>query len=1332
MSGSDLPDVSIELLGQFRLCIRGVAINLSAPRQRALIAYLVLCPGPVGREQLASMLWGEKTDHQAKQNLRQLLLEVRKNLESAGADIMQTDRVSVSMDRSRVQVDVDRFRCCARSDASCDLSTAADLYSGDLLQDFYLDVESFDEWLRAERDRLRLKAAEVFERLAHCYSAKGQKAEAVGAAERLVKLDSMRESAHRFLIRQLATHRGADAALAYAENFIKELAVEFGAKPGAETTRLVADIRAGSIAGAVDLNRSLLDEIHAPSLAAPKTVAEGERKLVTVLFARLSSSMELLADRDPEEAWLVLDPMVKHMVEAVHHFHGTVNQVMGDGIMAIFGAPVAHEDHAVRACNAALRMHDSMRGEVGRFHHLPAGEPRIRVGLNSGEVLVRAIACDLRMDYTALGHTAQLGDLIAQRAEGGVTLMTRATFALAQGYVEVKPREPALIAGLAKAVDVYELSGVDATRSRLRGAALRGLTPFTGRQREMGELRRAIASAGRGKGQIVAIVGDPGVGKSRLSRQFIESDRTAGWLVLQSRAFSYSQATPFQPFIDLLRAYFEVEWRDDTQAVRGKVHAKLRSLKTPVETSLPPLLSLLDVPVEDLAWENLAPAQRRRRTLEAVKDLLFLLSQTTPLLLLIEDLHWIDLETEALIDGLVGSLPGNRLLLVVNYRSEYHDGWIGRPQHRQVRVDTLRDAGADELLLTLLGANESVEPIKRVLIERAEGNPLFLEELVRALADAGALAGNRGAYHLAAEATALPLAPTIQGILAARVDQLSADDKRLLQAAAVIGREFAFAPLQAITDLPDAELRTALRRLQSADFLRQSTTPDVEYTFKHALTHDVAYGTLLQDRRRVLHGRLVAAIERLYSGRLEEHVDRLAHHAFRGEMWATAVRYLQRAGTKANARSAFREAKTFFEQGLVALTHMPKARESMVQSIDCRLQLRQSLLALADHGRIEEILTEARRLAMELDEHGCLVRISGAFTTLRMAQGRHEEAVVFARESARTDEVGVKAHGLAAMGSNVQSLGRHGEAVSIFRNVIGLVPGILARERFGFVLHPSIFARAGMAISLAEMGAFDEALAMGKNGVAIAESLQSARGASLAYALIGLGRVHLRQGSVADALSVLERDLQICRELELTHYALVVGPLLASTYILAGKVDAAVKLLERTKDIEDELDIRNMRAMTVGVLSEAVLVSGDVVRAAALAQYALEVAQRQRQRGFEAWALRLKGEIAANQIVPDRPAAIVWNSEALSTATECGMRPLAAHCHVALGRLSDGASQKERARAQRHLATGLAMYRDMGMRFWLPAAEAERLRVMPSPTQYVSDVRVISEALTKS
>jgi class 3 adenylate cyclase len=483
----------------------------------------------------------------------------------------------------------------------------------------------------------------------------------------------------------------------------------------------------GTLAEARSFPGATQESVRAPHTYTPLHLAEkiltsraaleGERKQVTVLFADLKGSMELLADRDPEEARQLLDPVLERLMAAVHRYEGTVNQIMGDGIMALFGAPIAHEDHAARACYAALAMQEAIRrysDEVRRAHGV---EVHIRVGLHSGEVVVRAISNDLHMDYSAIGQTTHLAARMEQLAPPGSIRLTADTLRLAEGWVQVTPLGLVPVKGLPAPIEVYELVGAGPARTRLQIFAARGLTPFVGRQAELVALNQALEQAASGHGQVVAVIGEPGVGKTRLFHEFIHTSRTHGWLLLESSSTSYGRATPYLPIIDLLKAYFQLEDRDDARRIREKLTGRLLTLDPALGPSLLAFLTLLEVPVEDSHWQALDPVQRRQRTLEAFKRLLLRESQVQPLLLVFENLHWVDAETQAFLNGVVESLPTARLLLLINYRPEYEHGWRNKTYYSQLRLDPLPPASAEALLQSLLGDEAGLELLKQRLID---------------------------------------------------------------------------------------------------------------------------------------------------------------------------------------------------------------------------------------------------------------------------------------------------------------------------------------------------------------------------------------------------------------------------------------------------------------------------------------------------------------------------------------------------------------------------------------------------------------------------------------
>ena len=1081
-------------------------------------------------------------------------------------------------------------------------------------------------------------------------------------------------------------------------------------------------------------------QIHTPGHLAEKILAtkrtlEGgetgshpsERKLVTVLFADLKGSMELLADRDPEEARKLLDPVLERMMEAVHHYEGTVNQVMGDGIMALFGAPLAHEDHAVRACYAALRMQAVVKQYAEEVRRRDGVLVHIRVGLNSGEVVVRSIGNDLHVDYTAVGQTTHLAARMEQMAMPGTILITARTLAFAEGYVEVEPLGPIPVKGLAEPVEAHEVKGAGPVRTRLQASAARGLTRFVGRTAEVEQLGAALEQARRGTGQVVAVVGEPGVGKSRLFHEFLRSRRfvrargdtspsgsSGGWLVLESSSVSYGKATAYLPVLDLLRGYFRIEARDDTRTIREKVAGKVLMLDRALEDVIAPVLTLLDALPDDSPFRVLDPPQQRQRTQQAIKRVLQRESQVQPLLLVFEDLHWIDSETQAFLDGLVESLPAAPVLLLVNYRPEYQHGWGSRTYYRQLRIDPLGAESAEELLQALLGDDSGLSPLRQLLIERAEGNPFFLEECVRTLVETEMLAGTRGAYRLAKAPQTIRVPASVEVILAARIDRLAPEDKQLLQTAAVVGKDVPSSLLVAIAQMNDEAVRRGLAHLQLAEFLYETRLfPELEYTFKHALTHEVAYGSLLSsDGARSTHGSWKRSSGFTPSGcpSTWSSSRTMPSGPRRGRRrCAICARPVRERGHAGRTRK-----RQCYEQALVALGHLPEGRITRDQAIDVRLALRMVLVPLGDFEKIAEHLRMAEADALALDDESRLARVLAWLSECSRQIADHDRAEESGERACRiATTLGNPAVEIAA---NFQ-LALNCRDQGAYRRALDLLQRNAALLEEGSVHYPDLTLSAfGGASSLgwlawchARLGEFDEGIRHGADAVQNAETTGAAADAGnpllLATAYNGLGALRLFRGEVGAAIPLLERGLELCHTTA-TPFLL---PWLAATtglaYALAGRLTEALPLLEQGVSTADSLRLVSSQSLRLAWLGEAHLLAGQPDRATEAAERALALARGHKERGNEAQALWLLGEVAARRDAHDLEPADFHYREALALAEALEMRPLVAHCHLGLGSLYRRATKPERAREHLSIATG--MLRDMGMAFWLRRAEAK-------------------------
>jgi class 3 adenylate cyclase/tetratricopeptide (TPR) repeat protein/ribosomal protein L40E len=696
------------------------------------------------------------------------------------------------------------------------------------------------------------------------------------------------------------------------------------------------------------------------------TSLDGERKTVTALFADIKGSMELIEDLDAEEARAVIDPALKLMMGAVERYGGYVAQSTGDGIFALFGAPVAHEDHPQRAVYAALRMQEDLRRYSDQLREQGRAPLSIRVGINTGGVVVRTITTgEGHTEYLPIGHSTSLASRLQALAPPSSIAISDTVRKLVEGYFVLKPLGPARIKGVSEPVKLYEVTGLGPIRTRLQRSAGRGLVTFVGRQREMEAMKRAADQAQAGYGQIVAAIGEPGVGKSRLIFEF-KAISQSEWMVLEGFSVSHGKASAYLPVIDLLYAYFDVKSEDDSRKRREKVTGRVLALDRSLEDTLPYLFSLLAIVegVDPLA--QMDGQLRKRRTLEAIKRIFLRESLNQPLIVIFEDLHWIDDDTQALLNLLADSIATARILLLVNYRPEYSHRWNSKTYYAQLRLDPLGAERADEMLTALIGDGAEVQPLKRLIIERTQGNPFFMEETVQVLLDEGALVRDAAAVRLTKPLSELKIPPTVQAILAARIDRLPPDEKDLLQTVAVIGKNLPLRLAQAVAGTSADEVGRMLDNLQLGEFIyEQPALGDVEYTFKHALTHEVAYNGLLFQQRRGLHRAVGRGIEKLYPDRLSEHYSELARHFVRAEDWPKALEYSTRAGEQSARSYSNVEAEQHYARALAAASKLPLVEPGSLADLYTK---RGDVLkivgryddAIADYQRARELARSAR------------------------------------------------------------------------------------------------------------------------------------------------------------------------------------------------------------------------------------------------------------------------------------------------------------------------------------------------------------------------------------
>ena len=1026
-----------------------------------------------------------------------------------------------------------------------------------------------------------------------------------------------------------------------------------------------------------------------PATAPRPPTLQWQRRHVALLRADLvmSSSVRTMSD-----AATVLETLV----EKVQSFGGQVEEVSPRGLVAVFGLePI--EDAPRRAGHAAL----AIQKIAAHADPSSAELQGVRVGLHAGEFLVARVASAIRIDHEAKREAWTQLEAFMEGADPGTVLVSEAT----RPFLERRFVVVAVAASGGKAEPVYRLAGLERAGMGLGER----LTPFVARGNELAQIAQALEQARTGNGQVLGVVGEAGVGKSRLLWEFINSRRVQDSLILVSSATSYGKGTPYLLVIDLLKAYFHIEPRDDADKVRERITEKVLSLERALAPVLPALLALLDVPAADAQWGALDPRQKRQRTLEAVKLLVLEESRRQPVLLVFEDIHWIDSETQAVLDTLVESLPSHRVLLLVSYRPECQHAWGNKSYYGQLRLDPLSPDHAHALLDSLVGRDGATAALKAGLIERTGGNPFFLEECVRTLVETGVLVGDRGTYRLARPSGEIQVPATVQAVLAARIDRLSQEDKTLLQTAAVIGKDVSFALLAVVADLPEEVLRARLIGLQRSEFLYETRLiPDLEYAFKHALTHEVTYGGLLQERRRELHARIVDAIETLHRDRLGGEIERLAHHAVRGELREKAVDYLRQAGGKAAARSALPNARAWFEQALGILESLPESPSTLEQAFETRLELRPVLTLLGELRRQKDLLREAEILAEQLNDDRRRGRVCAFLTSAHSLLGELDEGL---GAGTRALEIAGRLGDLRLRIATTSHLeqahyyrGEYERVVELASDNLAALPAAWVYEYFGSAAPASVFDRSWLVMSLAQVGRFAEATEHEAEAIRLAEPTQHAFTVGVAYRAAGI--LHLFKGDWAKARSLIEPWIAVLRK---GNVVLGLPTAVASSAWALAQLDEANEALDRLREGEQLVErlaargIVHFRSWDSQQLGRACLLLGRLDEAQRLGDRALESSPR--QPGFAAHALRLLGDIATHPDRFDADSGQAHYRQALALAEPRGMRPLVAHCHLGLGKLYERTGKREQA--HEHLTAATTMYHEMDMQFWQGKAEDE-------------------------
>jgi class 3 adenylate cyclase/tetratricopeptide (TPR) repeat protein len=1083
--------------------------------------------------------------------------------------------------------------------------------------------------------------------------------------------------------------------------------------------------------------RSYTPKHLAEKILTSATALRGERKQVTVLFVDVSGSTSLSERLDPEDVHALMNRAFELMLAEVHANEGTVNQFLGDGIMALFGAPIAHEDHARRAVRAALGIERALAAYQAEL--APRGITfRVRQGLNTGLVVVGSIGGDLRMDYTAVGDTTNVAARLQQASDPGRITMSEATHRLVRGYFDTRPLGKMQLKGKAEGIPAWEAVGEHVMRTRLEVQSETGLTPFVGRAREMNQLLDLFERACLGQGQVVFLVGEAGIGKSRLLLELRQRVAPrADWL--EGHCLSFGAAMAFHPLIDLVRRRFGLEEGDGDVAIAGKIDAGVPPADGDSGPIAPYLRALLSVDPGDPAVRDMSAAVRRGETFEAMRRLIVRAADRRPQVLVIEDLHWIDSASEQLLSVLVDSLPTLRVLLLFTYRPGYANPFGERSYFTRVVPSALSAEDSGRMAEAILATHALPDSLRAVISAKAEGNPFYVEELVKTLEESGALRREEGRLVLACPVSELAIPDSVHDVIAARVDRLTEAPKRTLQLAAVIGREFT---RRLVDRLAEAQDRTSelLRELTALELiLERRVYPELVYMFKHALTQDVAYDSLLVQRRRELHALVGRAIEELYAERLPEHYEMLAYHFSRAEDWSRALEYLLKAAEKTARAFSLRQAVSLYGEALDAARRLGEqvASSTLVTIHRARADLYFSLGEFArSKDESETLVALARRLGDRPEEADAVVRVANAFQWLedfpssydRARQAIELAAAVGAEKplagafyirgylnavSGKLDEAIDDLGRALQSGRRARDAGREGVTLHVRALIhawqgqyaeslaLGTEAARLGREGRLFV--PLVRGLWNQGIALHELGEEDRALATLLDALALAEKAGDDAQTPRCRNTIGFLRIDC--GDLDAGIATSEQAYEETRRSSRAGHGTgaerqaFIRNNQADAFMARGDLSSAAQALDESLNTVQHPPPSGWMTWRYAMhcyasLGELALRRGDGAAARRRAEQSLELSAVAGARKYESWGWRLVGESATTRHAWLEAEEAL--RRALAVAVAIGQPRQTWLTHRALGRLFDACGRREEARAAYHAAW--ALIQDMRQR----------------------------------
>jgi class 3 adenylate cyclase/tetratricopeptide (TPR) repeat protein len=1055
----------------------------------------------------------------------------------------------------------------------------------------------------------------------------------------------------------------------------------------------------------IDKIQRYLPEGLTEKILSQRDRIEGERKQVTVMFCDMEGYTALTEKLGPEEAYGIMDQIYEILIHKVHDYEGTVNEMTGDGILALFGAPIALEDAPQRAIRSALAVHREIAKFSDKLKQEGQGIPplKMRIGIHTGPVVVGTLGNNLRVEFKAVGDTVNLASRMEGLAEPGATYVTEDTFKLTEGLFRFEALGEKSIKGKEKPIQVYRAIAPSTSRTRFDVSAERGLTPFVGRERDLELLLDGLERAKGGRGQAFSIVSEAGIGKSRLLYEFRKAVSSEDVTFIESKCLSYSRGVAYHLMIDSLKTNFDIRDDDGDAQITEKIKKGLRILDVDESMTLPYFLELFSVKDSGIEKIAMSPEARKDRLLEAFKQIVLKGSEIRPLIAAYEDLHWADKSSEESLKAILDSIAGARVLMIFTYRPEFVHTWGGRSYHSQLNLNRLSNRESLAMVTHLLGTEEFDKDLEQLVLEKTEGVPFFIEEFISSLRDQRIIEKRDNKYRLAKDIREVIVPSTIQDVIMARMDSLPDGAKGLLQTGSVAGREFSHDLIKRVMELLEEELLSHLSVLRDSELLyERGIYPQTNYVFKHALTQEVAYDSLLQKRRREIHQKIGKALDQVYSDKPEELCEMLAYHSMQGEDWEPAYTYSREAGLKAYSHSAYEQSQRYFEDALKALKKLTREKARIEKEIDLRFNMRSPLISLGRHDEWGEWIRGAQSLAREIDDHSRLSNALNYLSSLHWIKGQNRQAIELAEEALnlakRAGHFSYQVATMLHLGIYFFNVGDYSRQIEIHNEVRKRLLGESVFKQHGMASFPGVTSRSILVLGMAELGNFDEIEEIGHEALEIAEQVQNAL--SLIFVYNFLGMAYLRLGKVEPALPLLEKGHELCRFSEAqSMYSYIAGSL-GYAYLLANEPNRALTVLEEgTKP--DNLQASFWPTHSLTVLAEAYRAAGEISLATGAASSALKLAEEREERGFEAWAMFVMAGINAE--AGRLQEAKQWYRRAFQQASSLSMRPLVAHCHKGLGDLHIKTESSEEARPE--LAAAIELYRSMDMNLWLLQAE---------------------------